>query len=102
MAAESMAKADPKTIEAKFKTFLEASGGSPTDWDEQFLGFIRENCDGGLLTGKFAKDGHFVFSLKAAKGFWVMAGAEMRGKGFLQPKGITLLTEIAQEKRLGG
>lgn len=97
---DSMAPASPDETLARFRHYLETGTGSLNEWDERFLGFIREHATDTLLAGTAGGDIHFVFSPQARAGFWVVARSELRGKGFFSEFDIDRLVALAQEKHL--
>ncbi len=100
VAKESMRAADPDRAEEQFKEFFGAGSSTWTGWDERFVTIIENNSRAGLLYGTMGNDWHFLFAPAAAEGFWVFADETMKGKGFLKPDTLALLTEIAVEKGL--
>lgn len=97
---ESLAIEDPTKALERFRGFLESGVGSLNEWDERFLAFIREHSNDTLLGGTAGEDIHFIFSPTARAGFWLVARAKLRGKGFFLASDIERLIALAREKHL--
>ncbi|MFM2198849.1 MAG: hypothetical protein RLZZ505_2281 [Verrucomicrobiota bacterium] len=99
-ATATMRGIDPDRAEHTLKELFGAGSSAWTGWDEQFVTFIETHRRAGLLYGTVGDGWHFLFSPSAGKGFWVCSREGMIGKGFLRPKGVAGLTEIAVQKHL--
>ena len=98
---DSLAFVEPAQAEAKFKAFLDAHGGSVTEWDQRFFDFIARHKDARLLAGTAGGGFDFVFSLVDSAGFWVLAARDGgTGKGFLSHHDAERILELARLKGL--
>lgn len=68
-ASKTMRVVDPDRAEATIKEYFNAGSSTWTDWDEQFITFIEENRQLGLLYGSVGDGWHFLISPSVGKGF---------------------------------
>lgn len=99
-AMQTMRLADPDRAEELLKEYFGAGSSTWTGWDQHFIDYIEEHRKTGLIYGTIGDGWHFLISVADQTGFWVCAREGMRGKGFLQPKGVAALTDVAVEKKL--
>lgn len=98
---ESLALVAPEKVEEGFRDFFGAGSGAWNAWDERFVEFIARHRDAPLLAGRAGHEVFVVFSPKGGAGFWVLARADgSRGKGFLGPRDVDRLAQIAAQKGL--
>ncbi len=99
-AMQTMRAADPDRAEELLKEYFGAGGSTWTGWDQHFIDYIEEHRKTGLIYGSIGDGWHFLIAHQDQSGFWVCAREGLKGKGFLRPKSVAALTEVAIEKKL--
>lgn len=100
-ALASLALSPSEEAERRFREFMNSGGGAFNEWDQRFLDFLARHRGERLLTGTTGGGFYFVFSLRDAEGFWVLAARDgARGKGFLTLHDAERIFDLARDKGL--
>lgn len=94
----SLHATDSTEVAARFRRFMEASGGATNDWDQRFVEFIEQHRDFPLWAGNAGRGFEFVFSPRDEAGFWTLEAQDgVTGKGFLNHHDAARLFDLAEQ-----